>query len=192
MSDLDLQLHPRVPPIIRALPHVESLSLFRAEEGQEEEETRQMLAIGTMDELRRQTMVPAEDVAPAPPTTKPADSLPRPVVEQSPLPAIAPAASTAMAQTLPPSLVSTSLSRNFVAASVLEEPTIPPTVLPTTPATIAASPKAQAAIMTPVASGSTPPIRSTPAYVVPVVIAEEDDEDDDEPMPTIDMDSDSD
>jgi hypothetical protein len=36
-------LHPRVPPLVRSLPHVESLSLFRTEESQEEAEAREAL-----------------------------------------------------------------------------------------------------------------------------------------------------
>ncbi len=35
-SQLELLLHPRLPPILRSLPHLESLSLFKAEESHEE------------------------------------------------------------------------------------------------------------------------------------------------------------
>lgn len=45
-------LHPRLPPLVRALPHVEALSLFRAEEGQEEKDARQGLGLVTMDEAQ--------------------------------------------------------------------------------------------------------------------------------------------
>lgn len=38
-------LHPRVPPLVRSLPHVESLSLFRAEESHEETEARETSGI---------------------------------------------------------------------------------------------------------------------------------------------------
>lgn len=43
-------LHPRVPPLVRALPHVESLSLFQAEESQEELETRRKMGVATLSE----------------------------------------------------------------------------------------------------------------------------------------------
>jgi hypothetical protein len=36
-------LHPRVPPLVRSLPHVESLSLFHTEESQDEAEAREIL-----------------------------------------------------------------------------------------------------------------------------------------------------
>lgn len=38
-------LHPRVPPLVCSLPHVESLSLFPAEESQEEAEARDTLGL---------------------------------------------------------------------------------------------------------------------------------------------------
>ncbi len=53
MKELDLQLHQRVPPLVRALPHVESLALFRADEGEEESSIRHALVVGTIDELRQ-------------------------------------------------------------------------------------------------------------------------------------------
>jgi hypothetical protein len=42
----DLLVHPRVPPLVRTLPHVESLSLFRLEESQEEAQIRLSLGLG--------------------------------------------------------------------------------------------------------------------------------------------------
>ncbi|KAH9062756.1 rRNA processing/ribosome biogenesis-domain-containing protein [Lactarius vividus] len=43
--NLDRLLHPRVPPLVLALPHVESLCLFRREESLEERELRESLRI---------------------------------------------------------------------------------------------------------------------------------------------------
>ncbi|KAJ7490368.1 rRNA processing/ribosome biogenesis-domain-containing protein [Mycena galericulata] len=43
--DLEVLLHPRLPPLVRSLPFVESLSLCRAEESQEEIDTRQSLGL---------------------------------------------------------------------------------------------------------------------------------------------------
>ncbi|TFY71412.1 hypothetical protein EVG20_g1596 [Dentipellis fragilis] len=45
---LDLLLHPRVPPLVRSLPHVDALSLFRAEESNEEQDVRTGLGIGVV------------------------------------------------------------------------------------------------------------------------------------------------
>jgi hypothetical protein len=45
LRDLDRLLHPRVPPLVRALPHVESLCLFRREESLEERELRESLRV---------------------------------------------------------------------------------------------------------------------------------------------------
>lgn len=47
LRDLDRLLHPRVPPLVRALPHVESLCLFSSEESLEERELRESLRIAT-------------------------------------------------------------------------------------------------------------------------------------------------
>ena len=44
-QQIDILLHPRVPPLLRSLPHVESLSLFRAEESIDEVEVREALGL---------------------------------------------------------------------------------------------------------------------------------------------------
>ncbi|KAJ6515674.1 rRNA processing/ribosome biogenesis-domain-containing protein [Mycena sanguinolenta] len=43
--DLEVLLHPRLPPLVRSMPYIESLSLFRAEESQEESEMRRSLGL---------------------------------------------------------------------------------------------------------------------------------------------------
>lgn len=43
-------LHPRVPPLVRAIPHLEALSLYRSEEGEEEQEMRRGLGIVTLED----------------------------------------------------------------------------------------------------------------------------------------------
>lgn len=55
-------LHPRVPPLIRALPHVEVLSLFRAEEGHEEKDARREAGFVTIEEIRATENVRDETV----------------------------------------------------------------------------------------------------------------------------------
>ncbi|KAJ6539553.1 rRNA processing/ribosome biogenesis-domain-containing protein [Mycena capillaripes] len=42
---LEVLIHPRLPPMVRSLPYVEALSLFRAEESQEEADMRQSLGL---------------------------------------------------------------------------------------------------------------------------------------------------
>ncbi|TFK43691.1 rRNA processing/ribosome biogenesis-domain-containing protein [Crucibulum laeve] len=43
----DLLLHPRIPPLVRSMPHVEALSLFHVEESQEEIDAREALELST-------------------------------------------------------------------------------------------------------------------------------------------------
>lgn len=47
-AEIELLLHPRVPPLVRSLPHVEMLSLFRAEEGEEELDTRRHIGVDAL------------------------------------------------------------------------------------------------------------------------------------------------
>ncbi|KAI0320268.1 rRNA processing/ribosome biogenesis-domain-containing protein [Amylostereum chailletii] len=61
---LDLLLHPRIPPLLRSLPHVEALSLFPAEEGEEEKAVRDALKIATTKEAE------LVSVATAPPSAQ--------------------------------------------------------------------------------------------------------------------------
>jgi hypothetical protein len=44
-TDFDLLLHPRWPPLLRSLPAVESLSLFRAQESWEEVDARKAIGL---------------------------------------------------------------------------------------------------------------------------------------------------
>ncbi|KAL0573964.1 hypothetical protein V5O48_007979 [Marasmius crinis-equi] len=47
MRNLDVLLHPRLPPLLRSLPQLEALSLFRTEESEEEAAERQRLGLET-------------------------------------------------------------------------------------------------------------------------------------------------
>ncbi|KAF8969481.1 rRNA processing/ribosome biogenesis-domain-containing protein [Flammula alnicola] len=58
--DIGMLLHPRVPPLLRSMPHVESLSLFKAEESQEEAEALAALVVEDMH--AHQTEVVLQDV----------------------------------------------------------------------------------------------------------------------------------
>ena len=44
-SNIGVLLHPRLPPLVRSMPHVESLALTRAEESQEETEALSALGV---------------------------------------------------------------------------------------------------------------------------------------------------
>jgi len=44
-SNIGVLLHPRLPPLVRSMPHVESLALFKAEESQEEAEALSALGV---------------------------------------------------------------------------------------------------------------------------------------------------
>ena len=68
--EIDLLLHPRVPPLVRSLPHVEALSLFHAEENQEERDARQSLSLSVAQ--TRPSEAPSQ-VADISITTPPAD-----------------------------------------------------------------------------------------------------------------------
>ncbi|KAF9569005.1 hypothetical protein CPC08DRAFT_678642 [Agrocybe pediades] len=46
--NLGILIHPRVPPLVRSMPHIESLSLYKAEESQEEAEALRALKIADM------------------------------------------------------------------------------------------------------------------------------------------------
>ncbi|RPD67014.1 hypothetical protein L226DRAFT_477086 [Lentinus tigrinus ALCF2SS1-7] len=46
----EVLLHPRIPPLVRSLPHVEMLSLFRAEEGEEEIDVRNRVGLRVLSE----------------------------------------------------------------------------------------------------------------------------------------------
>lgn len=47
--DIALLLHPRVPPLVRSMPHLESISLFKAEQSQEEIDALAALEVKVID-----------------------------------------------------------------------------------------------------------------------------------------------
>ncbi|KAJ7904735.1 hypothetical protein B0H14DRAFT_3421490 [Mycena olivaceomarginata] len=65
---LEVLLHPRLPPLVRSMPYVESLSVFRAEESQEESEMRRSLGLVPAEtETETEDVVMAVANPPAPP-----------------------------------------------------------------------------------------------------------------------------
>ncbi|KAI0082414.1 hypothetical protein K474DRAFT_1655179 [Panus rudis PR-1116 ss-1] len=72
IHQLELLLHPRAPPLVRSLPHLESLSLFRAEENQDEIATRKGLMVGVIDDLtsRESDPLPTQNIRIETPTRR--------------------------------------------------------------------------------------------------------------------------
>ncbi|TCD69857.1 hypothetical protein EIP91_005934 [Steccherinum ochraceum] len=191
--NLDLLLHPRVPPLVRSLPHLETLSLFRAEEGQEELEARQALHLGAHHELEPPTEPPTGSATPV--STASLDPAVRPPSSASQVPLVTSAVA-------PPTRIqpaATGLMRQSQSVAFQQEPPKLPSAPPSSSAaptvdrpethTVAGS---SSSIQAPVRStnpSSTTAVEPTPADVRMVV---EDEEDEDEPMPSIDAESDSD
>ena len=197
-------LHPRVPPLVRALPHVETLSLFRAEESLDETETRRGLGLVTNEEAQS-----AVTGATASATVIAAEA-----VTINATPAIAP---SAVSPTVQPSLA-TSTAQNATAAvayaaanrsranvtsaappavnvqtAAMDAPKVPEprpsgsVSLPPPPEPLPSSSKKIAAVSVPQVST----IVSAEQQAMPVTMQIDPHEDDDESMPGIDLGSDS-
>lgn len=91
---MEVLLHPRLPPLVRSLPGVESLSLFRAEESQEETDTRQSLGLvlSGMDSSIPDIVMVDPSAAPAPQKTNKSASVPASL--EMPAPSLPPQALT--------------------------------------------------------------------------------------------------
>ncbi|KAH9899725.1 rRNA processing/ribosome biogenesis-domain-containing protein, partial [Cubamyces lactineus] len=201
-AEIDLLLHPRVPPLVRSLPHVEMLSLFRAEESQEEADARTAAGVVVVEEHRPRRSNAIENYPPLVDQTA-RESAPLAGVDE-----MANGASQALrtqdtssaamqvddAPQINPTVVNTAPApsdgpahRNLTtlhgSRGTATEVHLPPTSLPPHPDPL---PTSSVALPRPVTS-STTPVTSVVPGVVP---AGEDD--DDEPMPTIDLGSDSD
>ncbi|KAI0335615.1 hypothetical protein GY45DRAFT_1316983 [Cubamyces sp. BRFM 1775] len=201
-AEIDLSLHPRVPPLVRSLPHVEMLSLFRAEESQDETDARAAAGVVVIQERHPERSNVTEVI---PPLVDQTAQVGAPLARASEManaagqtPQTRVTSSAAMQVDDAPQINSTVAS----TASVLSDESahrklttphgsggtahgvhIPPTSLPPPPDPL---PTSSAALPRPVTT-STIPVTS----VVPGATLAGDD-DDDEPMPTIDLGSDSD
>ncbi|OBZ65680.1 hypothetical protein A0H81_14314 [Grifola frondosa] len=189
--EIDLFLHPRVPPLVRSLPHVEKLSLFRAEESQEEVDARHTLGLGTTDEISHPG--PLEAASGGIPTTQETPSEPFGMPSRAHEPALP--VWQHQLQPVQPSFQSPVTNTSaFLPTSNVPKPQLPvpqqsqniapvpspPSSLPNTlPSSMSASMSADSHVA---AAPRSPPAPGE----VPM------NEDDDEPMPTINMDSDSD
>lgn len=171
--EIDLLLHPRLPPLLRSLPQVESLALFRREESEEEREIRESLGIVM-------PVDPTEDVLPVQANVVPniVDQVmtePAKTGASDPVRAMEPAPPFLLPPPPPPLPIQTSPMSTESTTSQTQAPR-EPAFLPTF------VPKSLPPVVTMVESSSTVP--------KPRSVAME--EDDDEEVPTINMDSDSD
>lgn len=193
MRDLELLLHPRVPPLIQSMPHIESLSLFREEESQEETETRRNLQLGTMEDIHRPTANTPLSSAQSQhhqPTIE-AQVFAEPPTRYAPAQLVL-GSSHATTQAQPESPPPTAAgSQKELPKVTLSSSSTPSTLRPPEPAMLESPNKVHPGP----ASGQHQPTHSLATPVVPQTINNLPSpllEDEDEPMPSIDMDSDSD
>ncbi|KAJ3575808.1 hypothetical protein NP233_g842 [Leucocoprinus birnbaumii] len=173
---LDLLLHPRLPPVIRPMPLAESLSLMYSEEADEEAGLRKSLGIfSSQDELLQHRDLEMESPAvlslpPAPKPTVVASITTQPPVQPVSLSQLK-GKEKATAAPEPTSTLAGSPTEEQYRSSVIEAPKLRSSQPPTTSQQTEASSSTQKA----------------PTYNVPGISAE----DEDEEMPAIDLDSDS-
>ncbi|KAI9466959.1 hypothetical protein BJY52DRAFT_1141931 [Lactarius psammicola] len=167
LRDLDRLLHPRVPPLVRVLPHVESLCLFRREESLEEQELRESLRIAISPQHDRETAAAESQ----PPTIGPA------LASLAPHPNPHTLADVGASNTLAPALLSP-----HPQSAALDNPKPSPSPSHT--------PRAQN--IAPFMSGEVEVSEESRSGARAEVFYPGEDEDEDEEMPSIDMGSDSD
>lgn len=211
LRDIDLLLHPRVPPLVRSLPHVEMLSLFREEEGDEELNMRRALGLANVDETlltqpssSQHPDAPPELVnAPSVPTLGRVESVvndsipgqfPTPIRQPTQIQISPPATVTQSATILGHAVPTTSNTRSAGASNQEIVDTLhgqgpPPLARPSTTSTAASYPSA---IQPPIPGSSTATTSTPGPHSQPGASMLMDEDDEDEPMPAINMDSDSD
>ncbi|KAG0709826.1 rRNA processing/ribosome biogenesis-domain-containing protein [Suillus ampliporus] len=173
-QEVDLLLHSRGPPLVRPLPHVEALSLFRAEESNEELAARASLALATIYDAS------AMDVAGDPVVMTP---LPEPTLQPVPTHLPMPTPKTT-APTQAPISPAVPASQNVTSAN-----TVAPTKYSTNvPSAIPSQQQAKSLLPSTSSQMELAPPAVEPHFI-PVVV---DDDEEEEAMPIIDMESDSD
>ncbi|KAJ7228479.1 rRNA processing/ribosome biogenesis-domain-containing protein, partial [Mycena pura] len=168
--DLEVLLHPRLPPLVRSLPYIEALSLFRAEESQEESDAREGLGLvpsaPAMESITSEVLMSEAPTISSPSranTSKSSDNPPQPrVLPQNSLQMVPPNSRNAEAEKPPMRVLSPQLPM---------------------PSPLVSAPSFQ----TP-APSSTKVVKPSPVDA-PMFVEENENN---EEMPTIDMDSDSD
>lgn len=160
-------LHPRVPPLVRSLPHVESLSLFRVEESLDETNAREALGLGVANQQPK-------------------------VLNSMDGVAITPVISEAIPLQLSPTAPVSSKQVNISISSPSAPSATPPKVAQPTPISRFQPPPGRlpspSVEQTSLPSNSTVPVNVQPASAM----ASMDEDEEDEEMPGINMDSDSD
>jgi hypothetical protein len=181
---LDTLLHPRVPPLVRSLPHVESLSLFRAEESQEESEAREALDLTTLyqasshpEQLPSMQDVQMEEGTNIP-SAQTQSTSPAPPVPQATTSAIIPPPARLPIPAIQQQQIHNSISQSSTSAPAPSN-WVPP------------EPAPALALERNVASNSIVP-HSSASGVHPVLVTRSAEEEEDEEMPAINLDSDSD
>lgn len=182
---VELLVHPRVPPLVRALPHVEALALFQAEEGDEEADIRRGLGVAAVDEPMLPPIAkPIEVSTPVLVAPKPSAPIATPllVAQANEVSALPPSKGSVLFGTAPaPAAAQTMFSTNAVAPAPVPQ--------------AVATPQHEAAPVVAPGVSQTGPAPAVPPSFVPETFTYapmQEDEDEDEPMPSIDVDSDSD
>jgi hypothetical protein len=183
---LDLVLHARLPPVVRPIPSVSAISLFQAEESQEETDARQMLGSSVRGTELNQISTGQHDVDMAEPLRaariEPAHAPPPPhpsfgVAQRSPAP------------------IATEPLRAGLVDPMVAAPVVPPASQQIEPvgdeeAHVAPAPSKSAGPTIP--RPAAPPQKVKEPAVHPMVPIIPDDEDtEDQEMPAIDLASDS-
>lgn len=174
------------------MPHIESLSLFRTEEGQDELDTRRHLQLGTMDDLNTR----AEEQSIPVPSNLPAPTFDSPPSQTStivPTTKITPFHTRVQEPDSTPKVLqgrsSPSKDQSRLAAGAGEPKSIPG---------VRQTPPLNTMTASSGASSTNPTQDTSSTHMTPTAPIQEligkswVEEDEDEPMPSIDMDSDSD
>ncbi|KZT29266.1 hypothetical protein NEOLEDRAFT_1127941 [Neolentinus lepideus HHB14362 ss-1] len=195
---VDMMIHPRLPPLLRPLPHVEVLALFRDEEGEEETRLRESMHLVSGDVAPAPTTgSKASEQAPHQPFSNPvpdpmlpktsfvSGSITNDVEMQPPQPINAPLQSTT-------SGTDSALQSQHSLASHAP-PTVPVLALPAIEATGASLRPPPESLAASTAGLSDIPIQLPVPQPEPIRIRVrvDEDEDENEEMPSINMDSDS-
>ena len=160
-------MHPRVPPLVRSLPHLEALSLFKAEQSQEEIDLLKGLKTKTTDasnESEQEDIVMTDQGTPA---------IPTPIIAANTLTSTIPIAPIAVQAAVTSTILTPNFDHAFQSTTTTATPPAP--LLPA-PVTFKSYGESEPKVLT-----------SRPAIPIP-----QDDGDEDDEMPAINMESDSD
>ncbi|KAF5363543.1 hypothetical protein D9756_000360 [Leucocoprinus leucothites] len=180
---LDLLLHPRLPPLIRSTPLTENLTLVFSEESDEEAGLRKSLGLyTTQDEIPQRLIEETDGLT----------ILPSPQLPKSTAPLSTPAPPKSMSSMIQPAPVPPPLSKGKEKAIAPPDPILTSMEVPSkeqlTPfhSSVIEAPKPRSS-QPPEKNGQLESSSPAPKYTLPAVSAE----DEDEEMPAIDLDSDS-